>query len=198
MDKESKLSITRRRLVCGVGINDADYNTSSTVDGKKVQCIAYRKWQAMLSRCYSDGYHSLNPSYVGCNVCDEWLIFSNFKRWFDLNYVDGWDLDKDIKIIGNKTYSPDACIFVPACVNSLILGMTGFKNGLPSGVEFYKDKPFNNYRVRPRIDGKKKHIGYFDTIEEAHSAYIKVKNDEILRKCNQYPSVAKYLSNHMM
>lgn len=198
MDKASKLSIASRKLVCGVGVNDADYTVNPMINGKRTYCLAYRRWLGMITRCYSERQQKENPTYIGCTVCDEWLTFSKFKAWYDKFKVDGWELDKDIKVIGNRIYSPETCLFVPACVNSLILGMTGFKNGLPSGVEFYRDKPFNNYRVRPRIDGKKKHVGYFDTIEEAHAAYIKVKNDEILRKCNQYPSVAKYLSNHMM
>ena len=48
-----------------------------------------------------------------CSVCEEWKHFSNFKKWFDENYIEGFDIDKDILIKGNKVYSPEACSFVP-------------------------------------------------------------------------------------
>lgn len=57
------------------------------------------------------------PTYEGCTVCDEWLYFSNFKKWFDENYIEGFQLDKDIIIRGNKVYSPQTCCFVPKEIN---------------------------------------------------------------------------------
>jgi hypothetical protein len=108
-------------LVCGVGINDADYSVvgySKDSNGKTVQtmCKYYRTWKSMLRRCY---YKKDNLSYNDCKVCDEWLRFSNFKAWMEgQNYEEGLHLDKDILVKGNKVYSPCACVFIPNEVNS--------------------------------------------------------------------------------
>ena len=91
------------RKVCGVGINDMS--------------IAYSRWSGMLHRCYnksSSGY--LHYGAKGVYVCEEWLTFSNFYMWFIENYIEGYEIDKDIKGVldekGNKYYSPESCMFV--------------------------------------------------------------------------------------
>lgn len=78
-----------RTLVKGVGIFDSEL---ATTDEKVL--MANRVWRSMLSRCYSKKYQEKEPSYIDCSVCEEWLLFSNFKKWFDENYVDGYALDK--------------------------------------------------------------------------------------------------------
>lgn len=75
----------------------------------------YSSWLHMLSRCYCSKYQSKQPTYIGCKVCDEWHNFQTFAEWFSVNHPkDGleYQLDKDILIKGNKTYSPMACKFV--------------------------------------------------------------------------------------
>lgn len=36
-------------------------------------------------------------------------------------HMEGWHLDKDILLKGNKVYSPETCAFVPAKINSLLI-----------------------------------------------------------------------------
>ena len=82
-----------RKLVHGVGINDADYavvefETIGYADGKRKQklvwfCPYYRAWTSMLKRCYSIKSQERQPTYKGCSVTDEWLTFSNFKSWME-------------------------------------------------------------------------------------------------------------------
>ncbi|AUR82841.1 hypothetical protein NVP1029O_08 [Vibrio phage 1.029.O._10N.261.55.A7] len=77
--------------------------------------IAYRRWAVMLQRCYSPGWHEKHPTYKDCEVCEEWQEFQAFADWFEENYPkDGicYDLDKDIRVLGNKIYSPETCKFV--------------------------------------------------------------------------------------
>lgn len=71
----------------------------------------YSIWRAMLRRCYGD---EDRPAYQGATVCDEWLDFQAFADWYEANHpgTPGLELDKDIKIRGNKTYGPHACQFV--------------------------------------------------------------------------------------
>lgn len=98
-------------------IGEGDYK--ATVDGKNTKM--YAVWSSMLQRCYDkDVKHNLD-SYSNCTVCEQWLNFQNFAKWFDNNYyeIEGqkMQLDKDILYKGNKIYSPDTCMFVPQEIN---------------------------------------------------------------------------------
>jgi len=86
---------------------------------KKENKKAYQLWHGMLMRCYYEGYLVNKPTYRECSVCEEWHNFQNFTDWFNENYVEGKHLDKDIKIKGNKTYSPEACSFVTLTENNI-------------------------------------------------------------------------------
>jgi len=92
----------------GVGIHIA------TVNGKMT--LPYSRWRGMLSRCYSDLYQSKKPTYKGCYVCDEWHNYQNFADWFDVNYIKGFELDKD-KLGNGKLYSPKTCCFINRAEN---------------------------------------------------------------------------------
>jgi len=76
---------------------------------------AYAVWQAMIRRCYSKVCLENQPTYKGCTVRADWHNFQIFAEWFYNNYKDdgvSYDLDKDIKIDGNKEYSSDSCMLV--------------------------------------------------------------------------------------
>jgi len=75
----------------------------------------YNIWTGILERVYCPLFDIKRPTYRGCTVCEEWHNFQNFAKWYEDNYPkDGLDyhLDKDIKIDGNKLYSPETCLFV--------------------------------------------------------------------------------------
>lgn len=74
----------------------------------------YDCWRNMLARCYCDKIQEKRPTYKGCSVSPEWHNFQVFAEWYYLNHPNDGDvhhLDKDIKINGNKVYSPETCIF---------------------------------------------------------------------------------------
>ena len=93
---------------------------------------AYKVWCSMLLRCYDDEFHKKHTTYKDCVVCDEWLNFQNFAKWFYENYyeIDGEviALDKDILSQNNKIYSPSTCIFVPQRINSIFTKRKGVKS----------------------------------------------------------------------
>lgn len=71
----------------------------------------YGTWVNMISRCYSGRF----PTYDDCSVHPDWHDFQVFAKWYDENHPnDGcdYDLDKDIKVHGNRVYSADTCLFV--------------------------------------------------------------------------------------
>lgn len=72
------------KLVCGVGINDANYlvHKYENIKGKKLltwTCPFYQRWTSMLSRCYVN--KSKDRSYVDCSVVQQWHHFMIFKSW---------------------------------------------------------------------------------------------------------------------
>lgn len=162
-----------KKLVCGVGMNDV-YGAKKT--------IAWRRWESMLIRCYGKNITRPLPTYEDCRVCDEWLIFSNFKKWFDENYIKGFDLDKDILYPNNKIYSPQTCCFIPQEINTLVLNRGRDRGTCPIGVS----KQGNKFQAKININGKNKYIGLFDTKEEAFDAYKYEKEKHIKEKATDY------------
>lgn len=72
-------------------------------------------WRAMFRRCYGDEWR---PAYWGCTVCPEWHNFQTFATWYkEAGGREGMELDKDIKVTGNRVYSPDACMIVTQAEN---------------------------------------------------------------------------------
>ena len=163
----------RRSLVLGFGINDSE---SPIIHGGKKD-TAYKIWTSMIRRCYSDKYHKCKPTYIDCEVCAAWRYYSNFEKWYNENYREGYVLDKDILIQGNRTYSPQTCCFVPPYINGLLVANDKKRGKLKNGVYLHQGK----YCVQCGINRRQKYIGRFNSEDEAHEAYKKVKYDEIKR-----------------
>ena len=158
--------------VHGVGVNDADYAVKPVgPDGQMEICPFYRTWQSMLTRAYSPVYHLLRPTYVGTTVCEEWHLFMAFRAWMAEQDWEGKQLDKDIRQPGNKQYSPQTCMFVTPEINRLLNDHAAARGDFPIGVACRE----NRYQARVRENGKEKHLGLFDTPEEAHLAWRKAK-----------------------
>ena len=60
---------------------------------------------------------------MGCSTIDDWHNQSKFSEWYLLHEYrfDGWEIDKDILLKGNKIYSPENCCFVPAEINCMFV-----------------------------------------------------------------------------
>lgn len=167
--------------------NSIAYNDDKTL--KK----AYNVWHHMLRRCYDEKYKNQHTTYKNCYVCDEWLCFENFEKWFNQNYwkfnEESTELDKDILLKNNKCYNPNTCIFVPKRINSLFTKTNKKRGNLPIGVSYYPN--YNQYTATCSIikeNGKKGHktLGYFNTIEEAFNAYKNFKEKYIKQIANEY------------
>lgn len=169
------------KLVFGIGINDANYAVYPTIDGKQVMCPFYQTWMNMLIRCYSSKCHKKYPTYADCEVCEEWKTFSNFRRWMVAQDWEGKQLDKDL--LGDKLYSPETCAFVPGWLNSLFTDRGRARGPYPIGVSKLK----NRFRANLTVNGKQKHLGYFDTPGEAHSAYLEAKRGHVHELMANYP-----------
>ena len=165
-----------KRPVCGFGINDLDDITTND--------LAYQHWRGMIKRCYDERMLMKSPQYRGCSVCEEWRYFSNFKRWFSQHYVDGWALDKDVMIKGNRVYSPETCCCIPITINSVFASLKSRNKGLPLGVCYVGR--LNKYRVDMAKDGKQLYFGLFDTKEEAFRIYKEQKEKHLKELADRY------------
>ena len=159
----------KNKLVYGVGVNDYPHATYIN----RVPIPAYKCWISMLRRCYSANHY---PTYAGCVVCDEWLRFSVFKKWYDQQGdVTGLSLDKDIlsgELIG-KVYSPETCVFVPTGLNVLFVDHAKGRGKYPQGVDYMKH--VHKFRAQIRRYSKKVFLGTYPTQEDAEIAYLYAK-----------------------
>ena len=165
--------------VYGVGVVG---NKVHMVEGK--QSKEYSVWVRMLDRCYSTKKD--NPTYEGCEVSDFFKFFPNFFSWCQ-NQIgfkqEGFALDKDILVKGNKVYSEYTCCFVPQEINNLLTHKKSTNSLYPSGVSKTKS---GKYKAAFRKDGVTQNLGRFTTIEEAFYAYKQAKEAHIKEVANRW------------
>lgn len=192
------VEIRKRRLVCGVGVNDADYKVTYMFEGKRHTCKFYYTWHNMLKRCYSGTLKERHPSYENAVCCEKWLLFSNFKAWMMTQDWEGKQLDKDLLFPQNKLYSPETCLFIACNLNKFLTIRQNDRGPWPVGVTF--DKKFGKFRA-DRGTGKRGErcfLGYFDTPEEAHAAWAQSKIEQATQFAAEQhnPIVAEALINY--
>ena len=160
---------------CGFGYID--------IEGANIGRNAIREyiiWNGMITRCYNENLRFKHESYKDCHVSEEWRYLSNFKDWCNNQkgfYQDGWHLDKDILVKGNKVYSPETCCFVPPELNCALAGNKSVRGALPQGVTYNSTK--TRYRTSIKRSNKWESLGTYDTPEEAFYAYKPVKEAHI-------------------
>ena len=174
----SKRPDGKRNIVFSVGINDADYKVSRTEKGDEVWvCPYYKIWQGMLKRCYSEKFQQRNPAYKDCYVCEEWLLFSNFRSWMERQDWEGKELDKDILTLSSNIYSKNTCTFIPKWLNIFLSDNP--EGTYLKGVIYKKKtddmlneltKPFYA-RINDRLNNTRRFLGSFSTEKQAHKAW---------------------------
>lgn len=161
---------------------------SCIYDNNKKLKKSYDTWAHMIKRCYDKKYKLAHQTYEFAEICNDWLNYSNFEKWFNHNYYEiddeKMELDKDILVKGNKLYSPETCIFIPHIINSLLTKSDSRRGKYPIGVSYYKR--YNNYVSHCNIDSKRITIGYFDTIADAFLSYKKYKETYIKQIAKKY------------
>lgn len=122
------------------------FTTDKRVTFGGVKTKSYVAWKNMIHRCYNEN----NKDYKyygekGITICDEWKLFSNFEKWYDENYIEGYEMDKDFG--GRKVYSPDSCKFVSKEDN------IAEKNSRVKGCKHPKSKDYLFYSSKPTSRG---------------------------------------------
>lgn len=120
----------------------------------------------MLERCYSA---KTAKSYSGCSVTDEWLLFSNFKGWMINQDWKNKELDKDLKVKGNKIYSPETCMFLDKKINSFLVSTDVY------GFTYNMEKKKYQAQCSDPFGKRSSYIGYFNSESEAKIAWLVTK-----------------------
>lgn len=152
---------------------------------KKSHPKIYQTWLSMITRCYCHNKHVIDPSYIGCSVSEEWLNLQSFGLWFEEEggYKEGYHLDKDLHIQGNKVYSPENCQFVSMEVNNVIVNGNSRRGSHRLGVSLRKDTgKFSAYCRSGK--GKNNNLGSFKDEKCAHDAYKSFKYAYIRQLAN--------------
>ena len=172
-------------LVAGVGHNDGKYPSTNTKE--------HSLWRSMLSRCYNESNLKRKPAYRGCSVSENFKNYTYFYEWCNnqLGFgKEGWNLDKDLLIKGNKVYSEDTCVFVPMEINNVIVKADSLRGDLPIGVVF--DKSRNKFQARMWTNNKPKFLGRYETPEEAFKVYKLNKEKHINKIAEEWKGMIDY------
>lgn len=166
--------IEKANKICGVAINDMYLGHKNEF---------YSIWTSMIHRCYD----KKERTYFNCKVCDEWLVFSNFKKWAESKesgYKKGYCLDKDILVKGNKTYSPTTCAFVPPYINTLIIKSDFIRGECCIGVKKTSSSKF--FEACIKKNNKNIYLGMFHNEYDAFLKYKSEKESYIKEIANKY------------
>ena len=159
--------------VYGVGIIGAKH----PVTINNVLTKEYVLWVHMLQRCYSDSFKKKRPTYEGCKCSENFKSYEYFYEWCHKQIGsdnEGWHLDKDLLIKGNKIYSENTSIFLPQEINSLLSKSTVTRGKHLIGVYWNKKDKVFVAQVR-KNKGKQEWLGCFNTEIEAFNAYKQAK-----------------------
>ena len=167
---------------CGFGFFDVE---GASIGRNAIR--EYRLWNAMINRCYNENLRHKNPTYKDCTASDNFKYLPYFEDWcskqtgFD---QEGWHLDKDILIKGNKIYSENTCCFVPSEVNKLFIKCDRSRGEYPIGVSY--PKRVRKYVAKMRKFKEDIHLGCFSKPDEAFNAYKEAKEAYIKEVANKW------------
>ena len=182
--KSGKVKDPRSPSVFGVGILGTKYQPSEGGINTK----GYALWCHMLERCYSDTHKKKNQTYEGCEVSDKFKSYEYFYEWCQ-NQIgfgnNGWHLDKDLLVKGNKVYSESTCVFIPQEINTVLIKSTASRGEHLIGVCWSKTANAFKAQVN-KGKGKREHLGYFNTEIEAFNAYKKAKEAFIKEQAEKW------------
>ena len=163
----------------------------------KNNSVIYITWRNMLRRLYEEKELLKRPNYRNVSVCNEWLNFQNFAKWYEGNFPKHiesvkFQLDKDLLQQGveNKVYSPNTCVFLPSRMNSFLASTKSYnKTGY---VGAYLNKGIPASKILDFSSGKPVFLGNFSTLEEASQAYKTARAINV-EKAKQYLRDLNYL-----
>ena len=140
----------------------------------------YKLYLSVTTRCYDTEFQQKNPTYRKCRLCEDWLNFQTFAR--DVSQMKnfgrrGFDLDKDLRILGNKEYGPSACSFIPHCINTVLLRREAEGVYLQDG---------GGFLTKLRMYNENVYLGTFKSKRKAMSIYREAKSEYVIELANTH------------
>lgn len=167
--------------VCSVGYIGSDISPSTDIKYAE----SYKKWLNMIERAYSIKCHVVRPNYEKCEVAKDWHNFTIFNKWFEINNIHGFEIDKDLLSSGTL-YSENTCVFLPRAINMALQSDRVQSNKkLKTGVNFSDGVYYSNIR----INGKKVYLGSFMRVNSAHDAWKKAKKLYLISLAEEYKDI---------
>lgn len=173
------------------------YTSTTTESGQILGTTNSRRlYNNLRARCNRNSiYVNKFPTYQECTL--DFNTFQDFAEWCNSTQGYGiidtnnrpWCLDKDLLVIGNKSYSPSTCCFIPEYVNNSLICRGNARGLYPLGVTKISGRS-KRYAARCQTFMGRVHLGSFETPSHAHSAWQKAKVShlqEVAAKYKQEP-----------
>jgi len=117
------------------------------------------KWREVTQKANSEGYarvRILSKPYYYHRIC--WLlVHGSIAGGLDIDHIDGDTLNNKLTNLRLVTHRENS------------QNMKCHRNGKLVGCRWHKRN--KKWQARIQINGKPKHLGYYDTEQEAHAAY---------------------------
>ena len=130
------------------------------------------------------------PTYKDCEASENFKSFEYFYEWCN-NQIgfgnEGWQLDKDLLIKGNKIYSENTCVFLPNEINILLTKRTALRGEYLIGVSWSKTNKAFVAQIN-KNKGKQEYLGSFATELEAFNAYKTAKESFVKEQADNWKS----------
>lgn len=154
----------------------------------RVREPGYYTWKSIKER--AGNANGKNPWYADTELHEDWQDFRGFRDWYLTNRFEDWQVDKDLKVLGNKVYGPETCVFVPTSLNGAFTLRGKGRGELPLGVTYQNTTGKYLYRANHR--GQSFHLGYGDSPDEGHRLWLLFKEDSLRAHALDY----SYYINH--
>ena len=172
--------------VFGVGVIGNKY--PSRVNG--VHTKEYTLWCSMLQRCYSEAFKKKYLTYDVCEASENFKYYEYFYEWCQNQIgfgIDGFQLDKDLLVKGNKVYNEDTCVFIPSEINLVLIKSDNIRGKHPIGVHWSNSNKAFVAKVK-KNKGRQEYLGSFSTEIEAFNAYKQAKEAFVKEQANKWKS----------
>ena len=165
--------------------------SSEPIKGEVRKNKIYKAWISILRECYGKS-KEVKKNFT---ICDEWLDFVNFRKWYQDNYYESDEerviLTRNLIKLDNTHYSPETCIFAPQRIVAAM--RTNFQksydiNGepLPLGITYKKDT--RKYNLSVTYDDKHINVACSNCVEDLLPLARMAKEKELRRIAELYKS----------
>lgn len=165
---------SNRRVKFGVATNSCKFPIARKIDGVTHLHPAYSDWCGVLERSLSPSWKRRYKTYADVTVCDGWLDFNNFHSWWVDNFVEGWDLDKDV-LTDERVYSPSTSIYLPKGINRFFIDRMAGRGAFLIGASFHKRDVVFESNISNPFTAKQEYLGRFNDELSAHLAWRRRK-----------------------